>query len=257
MLKRQPAPVPWGASCGLDLGPRDKVATSCMVHWFSRLVRKSGAWPSSKDTGQSLHGAVWWGLGSPWWKIGTLWPLLYPTGGDCAAVQCKHLTPPQLPQEMFNPSALDGTSNRWKDDAYKAQLGKELEWHFSTRHMVCQPSIRQWLLQPFPSTPKSLGGSCEQLLCGIFVVHRALGAALGSTFLPGAAVPVCPPVSGSQLGAHAAHLALCSVCPLWCIYCCPRRAFACIHFLKMQAESILPRQSGQGTEMLLGFLPSA
>lgn len=182
------------------------------------LIQQTGKeiWPSSKDTGQSLHGAVWWGLGSWWWKIGTLGPLLYPkeksTWARTGEVNSANTSPlPSFLRRCLT-SALDRLSNRGNTEAYKAQLGKEMEWHFSTRHMVCQPSIRQWLLQLFPSAPKSLGRGCEQLLFGMSVVHRALGGCPGQHFPPqaggtqGAAGPLCPPVSGSQLGARAAHL---------------------------------------------------
>lgn len=66
--------------------------------------------------------------------------------------------------------------------------------------MVCQPSIRQWVLRVFPSTPKSLGRSCEQLLCGMSVVHKALGVCLGQPF---------PPQAGRDTGCSCTWVTSC------------------------------------------------
>lgn len=56
-----------------------------------------------------------------------------------------------------------------------------------------------------PSTPKSLGRSCEQWVCGVSAVHSALGAALGWKG-HGVQLYLCALLLGSQLGGCAAHL---------------------------------------------------
>lgn len=53
---------------------------------------------------------------------------------------------------------------------------------FFCRHVVCQPSVSQWVLHLFPSTK---GRSCEQSLSGISAVLSTLGDGPGSTSLPG------------------------------------------------------------------------
>lgn len=128
--------------------------------------------------------------------------------------------------------------------------------------MLCQPSIRQWMLQLFPSIPKSLGRSCEQLLCGMCAVHGALGDCPGQHFPSQAGrdtwcsctcVPSCVRIIAGTVYSTPG-LCLCSARSLWCRYSWPRRVFACIpFFLKIQAESVLPIESVQGTEMLWGF----
>lgn len=132
---------------------------------------------------------------------------------------------------------------------------------FCTRHMLCQPSIRQWMLQLFPSIPKSLGRSCEQLLCGMCAVHRALGDCPGQHFPSQAGrdtwcsctcVPSCVRIIAGMVYSTPG-LCLCSVHSLMQIQLAQESL--CLHpfFLKIQAESVLPIESVQGTEMLLGF----
>lgn len=118
-----------------------------------------------------------------------------------------------------------------------------MEQQFSSRHRVCQPSIRQWVLQLFPSIPKSLGRSCEQLLCGC-VQCTVLWDCSGQHFPPQAEgtrcscafVPSCVGIIAGMV-CSMFGLCLCSVCSLWCSHCWPRRVFACIPFFRRYRQN--------------------
>lgn len=180
--------------------------------------------------------------------------------GDCAAVQCKHLTPTRLPQEVFKHSEfMMGYETGEIMKLTRHSLERRWKQHFCTRHMVCEPSIRQWILQLLPSIPKSLGRSCEQFLCGMSAVQSALGGCPGQHFPPQAGrdtqcsctcVPSCVRITAGRVN----RLCLCSVCSLWCRYSWPRRVFACMPFFEDTGRINTP-QTVQGTEMLLDFYP--
>lgn len=73
-----------------------------------------------------------------------------------------------------------------------------------------------------------------------------------------AAVPACPPLPGPEPGGCTASLG--SVYALFVLFDAdtagPGESLLASLFLKIQAESILPRESAQGTEVLLDFHPS-
>lgn len=93
----------------------------------------------------------------------------------------QHLTPTQLSQEMFDHSVFMigyeiGEIMKLKRHSLERRWKGTFILH---KAMVC---IRQWMLQLFPSILKSLGRSCEQLLCGMSAVHGALGGCSGQHF---------------------------------------------------------------------------
>jgi len=92
-------------------------------------------------------------------------------------------------------------------------------------------------------------------------VHNALGSCPEQRFPLQAgremwySCPACPPLLGSQLRGCTVCLGFGFVHFLQCRYSWPRGVFACMSLFEDTGRINTPRESVQGTEMLLDFHP--